>query len=60
MNENIENEVCAMCKAAAKQKCGGCRSVFYCSREHQKRHWKEHSKKCTAFKVSFSLFSSSR
>ncbi|XP_033224422.1 SET domain-containing protein SmydA-8-like isoform X2 [Belonocnema kinseyi] len=51
MSENAENEVCAMCKSSAKQKCSGCRSVFYCNREHQKLHWKEHSKKCIAFRL---------
>ncbi|XP_051169947.1 SET domain-containing protein SmydA-8-like [Leptopilina boulardi] len=51
MNEFIENEVCAMCKSPAKQKCSGCKTIFYCSREHQKRHWKEHSKNCTSFQL---------
>lgn len=27
-------------------KCSRCRSVFYCSRACQKKHWKEHKKWC--------------
>jgi hypothetical protein len=27
-------------------KCGGCRSVYYCSRECQHKDWKEHKKSC--------------
>jgi hypothetical protein len=27
-------------------KCSGCQSVYYCSQECQKRHWKVHKKVC--------------
>lgn len=27
-------------------KCGRCRNSFYCSKEHQKQHWKEHKLTC--------------
>ncbi|KAG7999953.1 Egl nine-like protein 1 [Nibea albiflora] len=27
-------------------KCGRCRSSFYCSKEHQKQHWKKHKLIC--------------
>lgn len=27
-------------------KCGRCRNSFYCSKEHQKQHWKEHKLIC--------------
>ncbi|XP_029305691.1 egl nine homolog 1 isoform X2 [Cottoperca gobio] len=27
-------------------KCGRCRSSFYCSKEHQKQHWKKHKLMC--------------
>ncbi|KAK3585220.1 hypothetical protein CHS0354_027515 [Potamilus streckersoni] len=26
--------------------CGGCRSTWYCCKEHQKAHWKKHKVKC--------------
>ncbi|XP_014209828.1 protein msta-like [Copidosoma floridanum] len=47
----MDEDTCAVCKISAKQKCGGCRSVFYCSRDHQKQHWKEHSRSCRAYKM---------
>ena len=30
--------------------CSSCRSVYYCSREHQEAHWKEHKKLCKAIR----------
>ena len=34
--------VCAVCgvEAPGMSRCAGCREVHYCSREHQKQHWK--------------------
>ena len=26
--------------------CGGCKSISYCSKEHQKQHWKDHKPNC--------------
>jgi len=31
---------------AKLMKCSRCKSVSYCSQEHQKQHWKEHKKYC--------------
>eukprot|EP00978_Attheya_sp_CCMP212_P012762 scaffold31898_cov47-Attheya_sp.AAC.2 len=28
------------------KKCSGCNNSFYCSREHQKLHWKQHKRDC--------------
>ena len=44
-----DQEACAGCGAAgagAVQRCGGCRSVVYCSRACQKVHWKTHKAAC--------------
>ena len=30
--------------------CTGCRSVNYCSKEHQRRHWQVHKLKCRPVK----------
>jgi hypothetical protein len=41
-------EACAVCYEVSPklQKCGGCRSVAYCCREHQLSDWKEHKTQC--------------
>jgi hypothetical protein len=39
---------CALpsCSKAAKRKCAACKSLGYCSREHQRADWKAHKKEC--------------
>lgn len=38
---------CPMCFKPASLKCGKCQSVFYCSEDCQKQHWKKcHKKAC--------------
>ncbi|XP_058801221.1 SET domain-containing protein SmydA-8-like isoform X2 [Phymastichus coffea] len=51
MKPETEQNVCAVCKVSAKRKCGGCRSVYYCGKEHQKAHWREHWRKCKCYKL---------
>ncbi|XP_039756653.1 SET domain-containing protein SmydA-8 [Pararge aegeria] len=46
-----EQEPCEVCTAPAEQKCSNCHSVFYCSREHQKQHWKAHKQQCIPARV---------
>ena len=41
-----DQDICATCNKAAETKCTNCRKVFYCSKECQKRHWKEHKYDC--------------
>jgi len=43
--------MCAYCQVQANQRCTGCHETFYCSREHQKLHWKKHKNHCCAFKA---------
>lgn len=39
---------CKWCGSTQQiKKCGACQMVGYCSKEHQKRSWKEHKKICT-------------
>lgn len=48
-SESLERErqYCELCgKMENLMKCGGCRSSFYCSKEHQKQHWKKHKQVC--------------
>ncbi|KAH8419595.1 hypothetical protein KR222_008130, partial [Zaprionus bogoriensis] len=43
---------CALCQAHATQLCGACRSVVYCSREHQKEHWRRgHKSECKCYEM---------
>jgi len=40
-------KACAICKATENLKqCSKCRSVYYCSREHQLEDWKTHKNVC--------------
>ncbi|XP_035461139.1 egl nine homolog 1 isoform X2 [Scophthalmus maximus] len=42
-----DRQYCELCgKMENLLKCGRCRSSFYCSREHQKQHWKKHKLIC--------------
>ncbi|KAJ4949484.1 hypothetical protein JOQ06_020999 [Pogonophryne albipinna] len=42
-----ERQYCELCgKMENLLKCGRCRSSFYCSKEHQKQHWKKHRLMC--------------
>ncbi|CAL1578283.1 unnamed protein product [Knipowitschia caucasica] len=42
-----DTQNCELCgKMENLLKCGRCRNSFYCSKEHQKQHWKEHKLKC--------------
>ena len=42
------NSICEFCSEISPhlQKCGACRSVSYCCKEHQAEDWKEHKKEC--------------
>ena len=44
---------CASCgvKKSTLLKCSRCKSVFYCSKECQKSHWKAHKQDCNQSKV---------
>src|SRR5262245_62066826 len=39
---------CGFCNKAAEsfKLCARCKAVGYCSKEHQRSHWKEHKKSC--------------
>jgi hypothetical protein len=38
--------LCYLCNADARDKCGSCGLVYYCSRECQKKDWATHKKEC--------------
>ena len=41
-----ETPPCASCGAPCRSACGGCRTVFYCSKACQKAHWAQHKRAC--------------
>lgn len=45
------NGCCAICGVAANSKCAACSLVVYCSKEHQKAHWKKHKNECAFYEV---------
>jgi len=52
ISKHIENiSHCAFCGNSASSKCGACTLVVYCSKEHQKAHWKQHKNECASYEV---------
>lgn len=49
-------QTCVICGVSAGLKCGGCKSVVYCGKDHQKLDWKGgHKKQCKCFEVIFEI-----
>ncbi|XP_011865068.1 PREDICTED: uncharacterized protein LOC105560508 [Vollenhovia emeryi] len=51
-NDFFYATVCHVCKRfggdVPLRKCSACKLIFYCSKEHQKQHWKQHKSLCNA------------
>ena len=43
---NRDMSSCGVCGHPATSCCAKCKAVFYCSKEHQRSHWKTHKKVC--------------
>ncbi|KAK7104464.1 hypothetical protein V1264_019177 [Littorina saxatilis] len=42
-----DRNVCQLCGALENLSlCGGCRDTWYCCKDHQRAHWKQHRRKC--------------
>lgn len=39
--------LCELCGCRAASCCSKCKSVYYCSKSHQKAHWRHHKSCCT-------------
>jgi hypothetical protein len=49
MLEDASVPGCPLCdKTTNLLTCGKCKAVSYCSKEHQKMHWKQHKKVCSS------------
>ncbi|KAF0303343.1 SET domain-containing protein SmydA-8, isoform B [Amphibalanus amphitrite] len=46
-----EASSCPVCGVASSLACAACRQVHYCSRPHQKEHWKMHKTSCRPWTV---------
>ena len=57
MSDNNETgetvQGCRVCGTPTTNKCSSCKSVSYCSKDHQKEDWKNHKDACRPFEVSF-------
>lgn len=38
---------CEVCQCDASLRCGACKAIFYCCKDHQKEDWKNHKPNCT-------------
>jgi zinc finger MYND domain-containing protein 10 len=45
----MDDPICAICGAAATQRCSKCKQKWYCSRDCQLRDWKKHKPICALF-----------
>ncbi len=46
---------CCVCGVPAPLKCGACKQLHYCSKQHQSVDWPFHSGECAAFKAAGAL-----
>ncbi|XP_045451289.1 SET domain-containing protein SmydA-8 [Melitaea cinxia] len=44
-------EPCVVCSSPTERKCSSCQIVHYCSRDHQKQHWKQHKHECIPARI---------
>jgi len=46
----MNEKQCAVCGVDGLHQCSVCKSIRYCSKAHQKLHWKVHKLNCRAWK----------
>nr|XP_053652884.1 SET domain-containing protein SmydA-8-like isoform X1 [Cherax quadricarinatus] len=50
-NINMGGGSCGVCDAVASMTCGGCGTMHYCGKEHQRQHWPQHRTQCPPYKM---------
>ncbi|BES92705.1 MYND finger [Nesidiocoris tenuis] len=50
-SKEIHESLCLVCTQPASSRCSSCRAASYCSKEHQKQHWKTHKNQCIPYQV---------
>ena len=51
----MDATLCIVCGKEASKLCSACQTTHYCSKEHQKLHWKEHKLHCKTFKEKWNV-----
>lgn len=46
MNQEVVVDRCVVCKIKTYSRCSRCRSIYYCSIDHQRQDWKRHKVEC--------------
>lgn len=49
---SMSSNQCGVCNQPSTLACGGCKQVYYCSKEHQKDDWKAHKSVCKSASAS--------
>ena len=44
--EETKGTICGQCSKPSETKCSRCKTIYYCGRECQKKHWPIHKKCC--------------
>ena|SRR3990167_4984008 len=52
------NNLCYVCEAPATKRCSNCKSIFYCTQEHQHSDWARHKLDCVTTPKDLNISSS--
>jgi len=49
-NKTAPEGLCEVCLTKCSLRCAGCKTIFYCCKDHQSQHWKTHKTACAGKK----------